>query len=480
MRLMFLCPHFEPDLHAATGEVVTRLVHALAERGHRVDVVTSLPWYRLHDVEPEWRGRPWRKGTTDAGDIIRIWPFPTNKSNVPARGAAFAGFTALATGAALTLGRPDAVLAMSPPIFLGNAASVVARRWRVPLVFNVQDIFPDVAVEIGALRNQRVIDMAAKLERSLYRRADAVTVLSQDQADNVAGKLPAAQRNKVHIIENFVDLERVRPTERDNAWRSARGLTGKTIVMYAGNVGLSQPFTMIAAAADAFSTRPDVHFVINGEGAARPEVDRWAAPKDNVSVFDFVERDKVSDLLGAADVHVILLKAGLARSSTPSKLYGILAAGRPVVASIDRGSEVETVLQRADAGIVVDPENTEQFINALTIMLDDPEQRRQMGARAAAHVDTLMTPARQAQAYEQLFASLLNAGPRPHRDPMLEHDPASGVNGDATVESQPTPDSLSSASLRAKRTAMLARRRRIRPSPRRGVQLHADRRTPNA
>ncbi|MEZ5227681.1 MAG: glycosyltransferase family 4 protein [Acidimicrobiales bacterium] len=267
-------------------------------------------------------GKPWRRSTTTAGDIIRVWPFPTDKSNVPARAAAFAGFTAIATAAALTLERPDIVLAMSPPIFLGNAAAAVARRWKVPFIFNVQDIFPDVAVELGALSNPKVIDGAKKLERSLYRQAAAVTVLSEDQAANVRAKVDPADVDKVRIIHNFVDLDRVKVTERQNAWRAEKGLEDKTIVMYAGNVGLSQSFDLVEHAATAYADRPDVHFVINGEGAGRPAVEAWAARYDNVSTFDFVGREGVSDLLGAADLHLILLKTGLSRSSTPSKLYG--------------------------------------------------------------------------------------------------------------------------------------------------------------
>ena len=408
MRLLVLCPHFAPDLHAATGEVMTRLAEGLADRGHQLDVVTALPWYKEHDVEEGWRGRPWRTETTEWGRVVRVWPFPTDKSSIAARALGFGGFTGLVTAAALTVGRPDAVLGMSPPIFLGDAAWLAARRWRVPMVFNTQDIFPDVAVDLGAITNEKVIAAASRLERSIYRRADAVTVLSEDQAANVRGKLPPAQRSKVRIIHNFVDLDRVRVVDdRENDYRRAHGLTGKTVVMYAGNVGLSQPFDLIRVAAERWRHRPDVHFVINGEGAARPEVDRWAASAPNVTVADFVPRDRVSGLLGAADLHLILLKRGLARSSTPSKLYGNLASGRPILASIDEGSEVATVLAEADAGRSVPPDDPDAFVTALEGMLADPGELAAMGKRGRAFVERWMSPASQAERYEELFAELV-------------------------------------------------------------------------
>ncbi|MEM8922232.1 MAG: glycosyltransferase family 4 protein [Actinomycetota bacterium] len=406
MRILLLCPHFEPDLHAATGEVMTRLVHALADRGHRIDVVTALPWYRGHDVEPEWRGRPWRTEITDWGRIVRVWPFPTDKNNLWARALGFGGFTGMVTAAAMTGPRPDVVLAMSPPIFLGDAGRLAASRWRVPLVFNTQDIFPDIAVDLGAITNERVIAAASRHERAIYRRADAVTVLSADQARNVEGKLPPEQRSKVRIIHNFVDLDRIRVVERENDYRRRHRLEGKTVVMYSGNVGLSQPFELIREAARQWRDRPEVHFVINGEGAARPDVDAWAVEFDNVTVADFAPRSEVSEVLGAADLHLILLRRGLARSSTPSKLYANLAAGRPVLASIDEGSEVANTLAAADAGRAVAPDDADAFLTALEKLLADDGELRRLGANARAYVEQWMTPEHQAARYETLFTEL--------------------------------------------------------------------------
>ncbi len=405
MKLLLFCPHFRPDLHAATGEVMTQLVEALADRGHEITVVTSLPWYRGHRVDPAWTGRPWRRETTEWGQIVRVWPFPTDKTNIPARALGFGGMTSLAGGLALTLGRHDVVMAMSPPIFLGDAAWLVARRWRVPFVFNVQDIFPDIALELGALSGERVIALARAHERSLYRRADAVTVLSEDQARNVRAKTDDPR--KVHTIHNFVDLDRIRPTDAENAYRKANGLTGKTVVMYSGNVGLSQSFEVLRAAAAKWAGDPDVAFVINGEGAARPEVDAWAAQMSNVTVVDFGPRSEIRTILGAADVHLVLLRSGLAASSTPSKLYSILAAGRPVLASIDEGSEVASVIKEHDLGQAVAPDDEWSFCRALEAMLADPVELSAMGRRARIFAESWLSPEAQARAYERLFSELV-------------------------------------------------------------------------
>ena len=234
-----------------------------------------------------------------------------------------------------------------------------------------------------------------------------------DAAPTGAGDGAAA--DKVSVIHNFVDLERIRPMDRHNDYRRRHGLGDRTVVMYAGNVGLSQPFELIRAAAERWAGRPEVVFVINGEGAARPAVDAWARDLDNVVVADFGDRAEVPSILGAADLHLILLRSGLARSSTPSKLYSILAAGRPVLASIDEGSEVSAVVKEHDLGRAVPPDDPWALCQALDDLLAAPEARRAMEHRARRFAEEWLTPQAQAAAYDALFRRLRRPAPGPDR-----------------------------------------------------------------
>ena len=407
MRLLVLCPHFEPDV-APTGEVMTAIVSELARRGHEIQVVTSLPWYRQHRVEPGWRGRPLRHGPARGGiGVTRVHPFPTAKGSIAARAGGFAGFTALAaTTAVASRARPDAVLAMSPPVTLGLAGWAAARRWRAPLVFNLQDIFPDAAIDTGAIRGRRVIAAARRLERFIYDRADAVTVLSEDMRANVAAKLDSERSGAVRVIPNFADTARIRPRSRSTAYRAEHGLADRTVVMYAGNVGFSQPLELVVAAARSCRHRDDVVFVVNGEGSARPALEASAAGLPNVVFVDYQPAERLDEVLASADIHVVVLREGLAHSSVPSKIYSILAAGRPVVASVDPGTELPRLIDEADCGIAVAPEDTEAFSTAVGALLDDPRRCEAMGRRGRAYVEECMTPPAVATAYETLFAEL--------------------------------------------------------------------------
>ncbi len=397
MILLIICPHFTPDV-APTGEVMTAIVESLAARGHRLHVVTSLPWYRLHDVEPGWRGRPWRTETTPWGRITRLHPFPTDKTNIVARALGFAGFTGAATVAALCSRiRPDAVMVMSPPLPLGVSGWLAAAVRGVPFVFNIQDVFPDVAVELGVITNPTVI------------------AVSEDLRGNLAAKLAGHGPGRVRVIPNFVDTERIRPGDRMTPYRERYGLGDRLVVMYAGNVGMSQSLELVLDAARRNLARRDLVFVINGGGSAQKQLMDAGADLANLRFVEMQPRERLTEVLASADIHVIPLRSGLARASVPSKLYSILAAGRPVVASVDAGTEVATTIAAACAGIAVGPDDPEAFSEALGQLIDDPQRRRAMGDSGRRFVQDWVSPAAVAEAYERLFGEVCERRRASHR-----------------------------------------------------------------
>ena len=402
LRIAVLCPHFAPDT-APTGEVITRIVLELAARGHELHVVTALPWYREHRIEDGWDGKWVRRESTPWGTITRAHPFPgSDKRNLLRRAFGFVGFSGLAGLASLRGGRVDAVIAMSPPLTMGLTGWVTHLVRRGPLVFNIQDVFPDAAVETGAITNRHVIRVASWLERFTYRRAAAITVLSDDLRDNVSAKLPRARRDRVKVIPNFVDTEFISPANRLTPLRTELGIGEETVVLYAGNVGFSQSLEMVVAAADRF---PDVTFLINGDGAARRTLEQHAAGLPNVRFSGYQPRERVPEVLASGDIHLVPLKKGLGRVSVPSKTYSILAAGRPVLAAVDPGTEVPRVLAASEGGLAVPPDDPEAFCAALAELLADPVRTTAMGVAGRAWVQGAASPAAVAAAYDDLIRS---------------------------------------------------------------------------
>ncbi|HWL64333.1 MAG TPA: glycosyltransferase family 4 protein, partial [Actinomycetota bacterium] len=299
----------------------------------------------------------------------------------------------------------DAVIAVSPPLTLGLTGWAIARARRARFVFNLQDIFPDVAVELGALTDPRVIAAARRVERLCYSLSDAVTVLSDDLKANVAAK--GVSENKIHIIPNFVDTEGITPAPKENRYRAEFGLEGKAVVMYAGNVGLSQSLGTVLDAAGALAYDDSIVFVINGQGALREELAAKARGMDNVVFVDMQPIDRVPDVLAAADIHLVPLRKGLAHSSVPSKTYSILAAGRPFIAGVDAGTEIAHLADRSGAGIAIPPEDPEALTKALRSLIDDPETTAEMGASGRSFIEGWASPEAVARSYEDLIGDLI-------------------------------------------------------------------------
>jgi len=403
LRLAVLCPHFAPDT-APTGEVITRIVHELAALGHELHIITALPWYREHRIEAGWEGKAVRRETTPWGSITRVSPFPgDDKRNLVRRAAGFLGFSALAGLTSLRGGRVDAVIAMSPPLTMGLTGWGTHLVRRGPLVFNIQDVFPDAAVETGAITNTKIIAVARWLERVSYHRAAAVTVLSDDLRDNVAAKIKPSRRDRVHVIPNFVDTDFIRPADRMTPLRAELGIGSEPVVLYAGNVGFSQSLEMVVDAARQF---PQATFLINGDGAARRSLEERAAGLVNVKFNGYQPKERVPEVLATGDIHLVPLKQGLGRVSVPSKTYSILAAGRPVLAAIDPGTEVPRMLTASGGGVAIAPDDPDAFAAALADLLADLPVAAAMGAAGRDWVMGAASPAAVAIAYQDLIRSL--------------------------------------------------------------------------
>jgi len=404
LRLIVLCPHFEPDM-APTGVVMTRIVHELAARGHELHVVTSLPWYRKHQVETGWAGALWRVEKTNWGSISRVQPFAgQTKRNLLRRAIGFILFSYFVGVRALFAGRfwrrVDGVLAMSPPLTLGLIGWHTKLFRGGKLVFNIQDVFPDAAVETGAISNQRVIAVASWLERISYQRSDSVVLLSDDLANNVQRKLDQKFHKRIKVIPNFVDTQAIVPTSRFTNYRRELGIDESLVVMYAGNVGFSQSLELMIEAARML---PDVVFVINGEGAARKSLEAKAQNLKNVKFGDYQDASRLSEVLATGDLHVVPLRRGLGSVSVPSKTYSILAAGRPICASIDSDTEVPRILAAANAGVCVEPDNQEAFVSAITAMISDRKSLEELGASGRKWVEGHASAQSVAQRYEALY-----------------------------------------------------------------------------
>ncbi len=251
--------------------------------------------------------------------------------------------------------RPDIVLCMTDPPMVGDVALLVARRFRVPLVVVSQDVFPEIAVEVKRLRNPVLVWMLGVLTRFYLRRADAVVAIGETMRDRLETK--GVPPKRLRVIPNWVDTTALTPQPRDNPWAQSYGLDGRFVVMHSGNVGHAQDLETLIRASTSLHDLEQLSVVLIGFGARHAHLVRLAASigAEKVSFLDYQPREVLSQSLSSADVHFVGLGRGLSGYVVPSRVYGILAAGKPIIAAADEDSETARLVRHIGCGVAIPP-----------------------------------------------------------------------------------------------------------------------------
>lgn len=407
LRVLLLSLYFAPDV-GANATIVTALAEELAALGHAVRVVAAFPHYAENAIAAPYRGKLAARAEHGPIEVWRTALYlPRDKRDVGGRLLSYLTFHALSTLVGALAGGYDVVLAPSPPLTIGLSAWLLARLRGAPYVYNVQDIYPDVAVQLGVLTDPRTIVAFRRVERFVYRHAAAVTVLSEGFRRNLLGKgVPA---HKIHVIPNFVDTAAVRPLPKANAFARRNGLESAFVALYAGNVGLSQHLEGVLAAARQLADLPDLCLLVVGNGAAKLGLEARAADMGlrNVAFMPFQPQADVPQIYAAADVCLVPLKRGIGAQSVPSKAYTVMAAGRPIIAAVDADSETRRLVGEAGCGVWVPPEDPAALAEAIRALHGDPARRAEMGRRGRDYVMAHHTPQAAARQYDALLRSLV-------------------------------------------------------------------------
>jgi glycosyltransferase involved in cell wall biosynthesis len=312
--------------------------------------------------------------------IVRVACTSLGKGSIARRLLDYGSFYVSAAARALTLSRFDCVVAMStPPLVaaLGAGLSVV-RRTR--FVYWLQDVYPELAVHFGVMRPRsfaaRTFDA---LSRSTLRQARAVVVLGEAMAERVRAKGVAPER--VHVIPNWADGDGIRPIPSEaNAFRREHGLEGKRVVLYSGNMGRAHDLHTVLGAARQLRDRSDLVFLFIGDGARRGEVEAAARELPSIRLLPYQPRQRLAESLSSGDVHLVTQDAGTVGLIEPSKLYGVMAAGRPVVFIGPRETEAARTIAAEHMGEVVENGDVAAAVAAIVKLVTDPIQ-----AGRAAH-----------------------------------------------------------------------------------------------
>jgi colanic acid biosynthesis glycosyl transferase WcaI len=399
---------------------MAQLGEGLVERGHRVSVLTAFPHYERFRVWDEYRGKLVERDCYRGMDVTRVYVYAAgNKQRMLRRLLSYMSFNALAAAfGALSRERYDLIVCSNGSFFSGLAAALIGAVKGSPFIYNVQDLYPETPVQAGQLRNRFAIGILEWLEKVMYARAEHVTVISPSFRDNIAAK--GVPSDKITTIPNFVDTDFIRPLAKDNAFSRRNGLVDRFVVTHAGNVGYVYDLETLVEAAALLRSRQDMQFLIVGDGVVRPHLEAKvsALRLTNVRFLPYQAHASLPEMRAASDVQLALYKGGSSRFSMPSKIYEIMASGRPVLASADSGSDLRGLIADVGFGICVDPHRPKQLADALLALYEDPNLRMRMGQRGRDEAERVYSVEAIVNRYDDLIESL---GSRPPvEEPLLQ------------------------------------------------------------
>ena len=384
MRIILCSLNYTPEL-TGIGRYNTEMVQWMVRNGHSVRVVVAPPYYPAWKVPPSHRWWQYRHETIDGASVLRC---PTW---VPARPNGWRRLVHLATFAVsstLALAwsvrwRPDVVLVTEPPLVgapgvIALSAVTGARSW-----LHVQDLEIDAGFGLGFMSSGLLRRIVLGVERALLDRFDVVTTISTSMRAKLAARLPESRSPA--IMRNWVDLDTIRPVDASGL-RRLLGIPESAIVcLYSGSMAAKQGLDILASVARALDDRHDLHFVFCGNGAMRAALEQAASGLERVRFLDLQPDDRVAALLSMADIHLLPQRAEIDGLAMPSKLSGMFASARPVVATAVASSELAQVV--TGRGIVVPPGDVDAFVRAIAELADDPVKRMVCGRAGRAYAE---------------------------------------------------------------------------------------------
>jgi colanic acid biosynthesis glycosyl transferase WcaI len=375
-RILVLNQYYWPGVEA-TAQLLAQLCEALAA-DYDVTVVTG----HLHGLELPLEEE--RNGVR----IVRVRSTAYERSRLHLRAANYATYLGDTALTALRGEPPDLVLCMTDPPIVGDIGLLVARRFGVPLLVISQDVFPEIAERLKRLEHPLVVGALRKLVGLYLRRADRVVAIGETMKLRLVRK--GAREARVEVIPNWVDTTEIQPQPRHNTWARAHGVDDVFVVMHSGNIGHAQDLDSLVRAATFLRDLDRLQMMVIGFGARHGELTRLARRLEvtsSVRFLDYQPREQLPLSLAAGDLHYVGLARGLSGFVVPSRLYGILAAGRPVLVSADRDSEIVRIVEDVGCGIVVPPGRPDLVAGVIRDVLEGRLSLEGMGERGRAWVE---------------------------------------------------------------------------------------------
>lgn len=388
MRFLILTQYYPPEVGAPQVRLQA-IVRELKALGHEVEVVTALPNYPTGRILPGYRGRFYLQEEMDGVMVHRVWLYAAMGSGLQ-RILNYISFTLTSLWGLWHAQRPDYVFVESPPLFLSLPGFLAARLFKAKMIFNVADLWPDVARELGLIQEGWMLRLAERLERWSYRAADKVNAVTEGIRSALIKKgLPAS---KVLLLPNGVDTEMFKPKPSDVKLAQNLGLEGQKVILYAGTLGYVHGLETALGAARCLSNRQDIKFVFVGDGSEKEKLLKITRlhKLSNVQFLDPSPPNFVARLYSLSVAGLVVLRNVKTRSDfRSSKILPALASGVPVLHSGD--GEGARLVEEAQGGLVIPPEDPQALAEAVVRLIDNPDLAKNLGQNGRRYAEKHLT-----------------------------------------------------------------------------------------
>ena len=407
MRILILTQYYPPESGAPQNRL-SDLARRLTASGHTVTILTALPNYPKGEIFEGYRGGILFEELSQGIRVIRTWIYATQSKNFIQRLLNYFSFVLCSLlGGMWKLGRQDIVVVESPPLFLGLSGLLLSHLKKAKFVFNVSDLWPESAVAMGILHNRALIGLSRGLEEFLYRRSHLITGQTRGIIENIQSRIPD---KRVSLMTNGVNVQTFTDAMQDDQIKQVKGLfglEGKFVVGYAGLHGLAQNLEIVLSAARILRGHQDILFTLFGDGPEKEKLIRLAEEYrlDNIIFTPTQSASLIPAVVASFDVALVpLRRLDLFKGALPSKMFEAMAAAVPLVVSIE--GEAQKLVNDAQAGICVEPENSEALADAILQLYTDLPYRKTLGQNGRRYVIEHYDRARIAREFENLLLML--------------------------------------------------------------------------
>lgn len=418
MHILIYSYNYYPE-PIGIAPLMTELAEGLAQRGHQVRVVTAMPNYPERCIYKEFRGKLFstikRNGVLIQRSFVWVKPKPKLFDRLMLDGS----FIVTSIFQVLRGWRPDVILMTSPPLPVCLPSMLLRWIYSAPVMLNLQDILPEAAIEVGLLTNKTLIKVFEILERFAYESADAISVICEPFAQNLLKK--HVPPNKIHLIPNWVDVNFIRPLPKEESpFYQKHHLQGKFVVLYSGNIALTQGLETAIAAAKRLEHLPDITFVIVGEESALTDLRQLCDEHkvNNVLLLPLQPREQLPQMLATADVGLVLQKRNISAFNLPSKIPVLLASGRAIIASVPEAGTAAQAVRQSQAGLVIPPEDAAALADAIQSLYRNRARTEQLAHQGRQFAVSHYSFEEAVSLYEALLTKIVQ-GQRATIEPMV-------------------------------------------------------------